>query len=172
MVRGDLTDLTRQLDRMLGPDPQGAQRLAVRDDYLGDFPAEDYASVFVEAVRRVLDEASPTQSQEAPDTEVEAEEEAFESDAATPQDGWIMLRAWSAYRPLIIRMGLHLLGTICGLLAFATALAGGPALPIALLVWPVWRVRSDRFARAHPAGAGGPPCWQSGMALAWCWPSP
>ena len=133
VVRGDLTDLTRQLDRMLGPDPQVAQRLAVRDDYLGDFPAEDYASVFVKAVRRVLDEASPTQSQEAPDTEVEAEEETSESGTATPQDGWILLRAWSAYRPLIIRMGLHLLGTICGVLAFAIALAGGPALPIALL---------------------------------------
>ena len=38
---------------MLGPDPLREQRLALRADYLGDFPAEHYADAFVDAVRHV-----------------------------------------------------------------------------------------------------------------------
>jgi len=53
VLRGDLTDLDEQLDAMLGPDPLRKDRLALRADYLGDFPAERYADAFVEAVRDV-----------------------------------------------------------------------------------------------------------------------
>src|SRR5829696_1755806 len=51
VIRGDLGNLSRALDDMLGDDPLAAQRAATRVDYLGNFPAESYASAFVEAVR-------------------------------------------------------------------------------------------------------------------------
>ncbi len=51
VVRGDLADLDDRLDQMLGPDPLAPERARIRVDYLGDFPAEGYASAFVDAVR-------------------------------------------------------------------------------------------------------------------------
>ena len=53
VVRGDFADLEAQLDRMLGVDPLAATRTAIRVDYLGDFPADNYAAAFVDSVRHV-----------------------------------------------------------------------------------------------------------------------
>ena len=53
VVRGDLADLDDRLDQMLGADPLAPERARIRVDYLGDFPAEGYASAFVDAVRHV-----------------------------------------------------------------------------------------------------------------------
>ncbi|MFC7622006.1 CDP-glycerol glycerophosphotransferase family protein [Microlunatus sp. GCM10028923] len=47
----DLVELDRVLDDLLGADPHAAVRAEIRADYLGDFPAEGYADVFVDGVR-------------------------------------------------------------------------------------------------------------------------
>ena len=67
LIHADLSDLDRQLARMLGEDPLAGQRRAVRNDYLGNFPVEGYASAFVHAVRDVLaaGKPKPGASQEA-----------------------------------------------------------------------------------------------------------
>lgn len=52
VVERDLANLDGLLAEMLGPDPMRARRSDIRADYLGDFPHEGYASVFVDAARR------------------------------------------------------------------------------------------------------------------------
>ena len=53
VIRGDLADLDAQLERLLGADPLARQRADIRADYLGDFPADNYAAAFVDAVHNV-----------------------------------------------------------------------------------------------------------------------
>lgn len=47
-------DLTAPLRDLLGPDPKAAERAAVRTYYLGPWPAEGYADVFVDAARDAI----------------------------------------------------------------------------------------------------------------------
>jgi hypothetical protein len=69
VVRADLADLDRQLENMLGPDPLAGQRADIRADYLGDFPPDNYAAAFVDAVRHVsrksMEDMEDDQSEDA-----------------------------------------------------------------------------------------------------------
>lgn len=53
VIDGDLANLDPILDDLLGADPHAPVRAEIRADYLGDFPTEGYADVFVDAVREV-----------------------------------------------------------------------------------------------------------------------
>lgn len=53
VIDGDLANLDPVLDDLLGEDPHREVRARIRADYLGDFPADGYADVFVSAVREV-----------------------------------------------------------------------------------------------------------------------
>lgn len=88
VVRADLSDLGEALDSMLGADPLASRRASIKIDYLGDFPAATYASVFVDAVRaecgaggHAMDEATDNEEIEATKAE-EAEAEALEAGGA------------------------------------------------------------------------------------------
>jgi CDP-glycerol glycerophosphotransferase (TagB/SpsB family) len=59
VLDGSLANLDRTLDLMLGDDPMAGRRVAVKADYLGDFPSEGYADVFIGAVRRLADSPRP-----------------------------------------------------------------------------------------------------------------
>lgn len=78
VVRGDLSDLDAALARMLGLDPLAVQRATIRADHLGDFPADGYASVFVNAVRVI---ASSLKLTDLPDL-VEPGDESRQATAA------------------------------------------------------------------------------------------
>jgi CDP-glycerol glycerophosphotransferase (TagB/SpsB family) len=142
VVRADLADLETQLEKMLGADPMAAQRADTRADYLGDFPADNYASAFVEAVghvsRKSLEDMEDDQAEEAG-----AEQGSRESEDARPpgdEDGGALPgRNWSRYAQLAARVGLDLAGTAFALGALATALADGPMwLTTVLAVLSVW----------------------------------
>ena len=121
VVRGDLGNLSTALDDMLGDDPLAAQRAATRVDYLGNFPAESYASAFVEAVRSV------GRKYAVEDNEA-AEEEPAEDNRA-PQ-----LRGIRRYQALVMNIGLDLLGTAMAAIALLSALLAGPKPLTAALV--------------------------------------
>ena len=121
VIRGDLGNLSPALDDMLGDDPLAAQRAATRVDYLGDFPAESYASAFVEAVRSV------GRKYAVEDNEA-AEEEPAEDNRA-PQ-----LRGIRRYQALVMNIGLDLLGTAMAAIALLSALLAGPKPLTAALV--------------------------------------
>lgn len=56
VIEGELTNLETVLDDLLGSDPHAEARRQVRDYYLGDFAGRaDYAEVFVEACRELVD---------------------------------------------------------------------------------------------------------------------
>ena len=168
VVRGDLADLTRQLDRMLGADPPGRpapggprrlpRRLPGRGLRVG--------------VRRSGPTGSWTRLRQPSHKRHRTRRSKPKRKHPSPMQrllrtDLILLRAGPPTARLIIRMGLHLLGTICGLLAFATALAGGPPCPIALLgLAACGDVRSDRFASSTPGGRWWAALLASGMALA------
>src|SRR5215213_3896654 len=122
VIRGDLGNLSRALDDMLGDDPLAAQRAATRVDYLGDFPAESYASAFVEAVRSV------GRKYAVEDNEAAEEEEPAEDNRASKPGG---IRR---YQPIVMTIGLDLLGTTMAAIALASALLTGPKPLTAALV--------------------------------------
>ena len=66
VVDGDLRDLDSALHTMLTTDPLATERVRLRTDYLGPFPAEGYSSAFVDAVTAVLD--APQQQREFDDS--------------------------------------------------------------------------------------------------------
>jgi CDP-glycerol glycerophosphotransferase (TagB/SpsB family) len=114
VVRGDLGNLGTALDDMLGDDPLAAQRAATRVDYLGNFSPESYGSAFVEAVRSVPRKRAVEEDDEA------ADEEPAEDDRA-PKPGGLR-----RYQPLVMSIGLDLLGTAMAAIAFGTALLASP----------------------------------------------
>ncbi len=144
VVRGDLTNLDDQLAQLLGPDPIAAQRLALRSDYLGDFAAEGYADVFVQAVRHVArqDRADLT-TEEQPDGEesvdpVTDDESGAEVEGSTEAEGNAEAvaptrRGFRRYARLVRRVGLNLGATAIALVALATALLAAPAWLTSLL---------------------------------------
>jgi CDP-glycerol glycerophosphotransferase (TagB/SpsB family) len=135
VVRSDLADLDGQLERMLGADPLAGQRADIRADYLGDFPAANYASGFVDAVRHVsrksMEDIEDDQSEDTGAEQGTPEEH----DRPPIEEGGGALpgRSWSAYAQLAARIGLHLAGTGIALLALAVALAQGPPWLTSLL---------------------------------------
>ena len=141
VVRADLADVDVQLERMLGADPLAQQRADIRADYLGDFPADTYASAFVDAVhhvsRKSLEDMEDDQAEETatePGGQEEDDKPAEDEDA-----GALPGRSWSKYAQLVARIGLDLAGTAIALLALAVALAGGPIwLITALAAVSVW----------------------------------
>jgi CDP-glycerol glycerophosphotransferase (TagB/SpsB family) len=142
VIRADLADLDSQLDQMLSADPLAAQRADIRADYLGDFPADNYASAFVEAVRHVSRKSmEDMEDDQAEDTGGE-QASRTEEDDRPPEDedgGALPGRNWSRYAQLAARVGLDLAGTAVALVALAVALAGGPMWLITLLaVLSVW----------------------------------
>ena len=135
VVRDDLADLDGQLERMLGADPLAGHRADIRADYLGDLPAANYASGFVDAVRHVsrkpMEDMEDDQSEDtgAEQGSPEEHDTLLEDEAGGPLPG----RSWSTYTQLGARIGLHLAGTAIALLALAVALAQGPAWLTSLL---------------------------------------
>jgi CDP-glycerol glycerophosphotransferase (TagB/SpsB family) len=165
VVRADLADLDAQLEKMLGVDPLAGQRTDIRADYLGDFPADNYASAFVDAVHNVS--RKPLEDMEDDETEDAATEQADRDEddkSAEEQDGEGALpgRSWSKYAQIAARVGLDLAGTAIALIALAVALAGGPSWVTALLaavsVWAAFQsvsgtvIRPDRWPRLLTEG--------------------
>ncbi|MET8837369.1 CDP-glycerol glycerophosphotransferase family protein [Micromonospora sp. NPDC004540] len=62
VLRRDVSNVDEVLTDLLDTDPKAAARWATRTRYLGDFPAESYAEVFLDAARRQLapDWTAPT----------------------------------------------------------------------------------------------------------------
>ncbi len=114
VVRGDLNNLDECLEQMLRSDPKAGVRAEIRVDYLGDFPAEHYASAFVDAVRDVASHPGGTDDEEE------------EQDADDGPDDATSV-SWASYRRLISGAGLSLLGTALSLGALAAALLEAPA---------------------------------------------
>jgi CDP-glycerol glycerophosphotransferase (TagB/SpsB family) len=145
VIRGDLADLDVQLEKMLGADPLAGRRADVRADYLGDLPADSYASTFVDAVRDISGKTIADiedDGSEEPDTEQrgrEGEERTEEKDAAVAQP----VRSLSRYRQIVTRVGLDLGATVIALIALAAALLGGSSglitLLAALSVWAAFQ---------------------------------
>ncbi|MFE9957662.1 CDP-glycerol glycerophosphotransferase family protein [Micromonospora sp. NPDC005299] len=54
VLRRDMSNVDEVLTELLDTDPKEAARWATRVRYLGDFPAESYAEVFLDAARRQL----------------------------------------------------------------------------------------------------------------------
>ncbi|MEU0154536.1 CDP-glycerol glycerophosphotransferase family protein [Micromonospora fulviviridis] len=54
VLRRDMSNVDEVLTELLETDPKAAARWATRARYLGDFPAESYAEVFLDAARRQL----------------------------------------------------------------------------------------------------------------------
>ncbi|MCW2810732.1 MAG: hypothetical protein JWP61_1190, partial [Friedmanniella sp.] len=143
IVRGDLADLETQLDAMLGPDPLVGRRREIRADYLGDFPAENYADAFVAAVRRATspledpthDRAALEGSEESPEAEKETKD-TEEDGASEDEDGEDARpsRNWGRYRRLVLRVGLDLAATAVALVALGCALLACPPVVTLVLV--------------------------------------
>jgi hypothetical protein len=55
VLQRDASNVGEVLDNLLGADPLADVRRAVKTYYLGDFPAEGYADVFLDEARRVID---------------------------------------------------------------------------------------------------------------------
>ncbi|NES31048.1 CDP-glycerol glycerophosphotransferase [Micromonospora terminaliae] len=54
VLRRDMSNVDEVLTELLDTDPKAAARWVTRSRYLGDFPAESYAEVFLDAARREL----------------------------------------------------------------------------------------------------------------------
>ncbi|HET9303311.1 MAG TPA: CDP-glycerol glycerophosphotransferase family protein [Propionibacteriaceae bacterium] len=156
VVQADLADLDAQLEKMLGEDPLAAQRADIRADYLGDFPADNYAAAFVNAVHNVS--RKPMEDMEDDQAEDAVPEGGREEDDRSAEDqdaGAAALpgRNWSRYAQIVARAGLDLGGTAIALLAFAAALARGPnwliVLLAALSLWAVFQSVSGDVIRPN-----------------------
>ena len=166
VVRGDLADLDDRLDEMLGADPLAPERARIRVDYLGDFPAEGYASAFVDAVRHVTGKSMEDMSEDREDRGDDNGAGEKPEDEDTPEEDSDSGRAagptLSRYARLAARAGLDLLGTVFALAAFTVALADGPpSLATAFAVLSIWAafqsvassvVRPGRWSRLITEG--------------------
>ncbi|WP_216592553.1 CDP-glycerol glycerophosphotransferase family protein [Verrucosispora sioxanthis] len=65
VLRRDMADLDDVLTRLLDTDPLAEARWVTRRRYLGDFPVDSYAEVFLAAARRELDPAWTAPAQRA-----------------------------------------------------------------------------------------------------------
>jgi CDP-glycerol glycerophosphotransferase (TagB/SpsB family) len=142
VIRADLADMDVQLEKMLGTDPLACQRADIRADYLGDFPADNYASAFVDAVRHVSRKSMEDIDEDDQSQDAGAQPGGHEEDERPPEDedgGALPGRNWSKYAQLAARVGLDLAGAAIALLALAVALVDGPVwLTTVLAVVAVW----------------------------------
>ncbi|WP_417218655.1 CDP-glycerol glycerophosphotransferase family protein [Arthrobacter sp.] len=88
LLASDLTNIDSMLDQLLGEDPLRARRAELRDDYLGDFPTDSYADVFIQAARETIEQRHAEQLDEAPasvdNTDVDADAENLSAEAQAP----------------------------------------------------------------------------------------
>ncbi len=112
VIEGDASNLSAALDSMLGSDPLALERRAVRNDYLGDFPAEGYADVFVDRAREIIDQR-PTGAL------------VKETAAAETDDGGVKLTLGAVRRQLAVAARDVTTGGLA-LLTFVAALLGAP----------------------------------------------
>jgi CDP-glycerol glycerophosphotransferase (TagB/SpsB family) len=153
VIRADLADLDSQLEKMLGVDPLAGQRTDIRADYLGDFPADNYASAFVDAVhnvsRKPMEDMEDDQAEDAATEQAGQDED--EASAVEDDGGALPGRSWSKYAQIAARVGLDLGGTAVALIALAVALAGGPnwltVLFVAVSVWAAFQSVSGSVIR-------------------------
>ena len=147
VVRGDLSDLDQTIDRMITEDPLASARTRYREDYLGPFPADRYASAFVDAVCAILE--SPWQARESydsedtvvlsgvktgdaadPDGELDTGQEPDDRDGRTENGA----RLSGYYKQLLTkRRRLHQASVILALLALVAAILGVPA-PVTMVL--------------------------------------
>ena len=85
VVQQDLGDLAGSLALMLGSDPLATARRAQREDYLGAFPAQGYASAFVEAVEAVV--SAPQRARASDQSADEAVLRAVDASSTGTDDG-------------------------------------------------------------------------------------
>jgi CDP-glycerol glycerophosphotransferase (TagB/SpsB family) len=164
IIRGDLADLDAQLEKLLGADPLARQRADIRADYLGDFPADNYAAGFIDAVHNVSRKSMEDMEDDQDDAAAEQAGRG-EDDGLAEQDagaGALPGRNWSKYAQIAARAGLDLGGTATAMLALAVALAGGPSWLITLLaalaLWAAFQsvsssiITRDRWPRLLTEG--------------------
>lgn len=65
LLASDLGNIEAVLAQLLGPDPLQARRAELREDYLGDFPIETYASAFIQAAQETIEKRHTATSVEA-----------------------------------------------------------------------------------------------------------
>jgi CDP-glycerol glycerophosphotransferase (TagB/SpsB family) len=166
VIRADLADLDAQLEKLLGDDPLAGQRADIRADYLGDFPADNYAAAFVDAVhnvsRKSMEDMEDDQADDAAAEQTGRDEDDKSAEEQDAGAGALPGRSWSKYAQIAARAGLDLGGTAIALLALAVALAGGPnwliALLAALAVWAAFQsvsstvIAPDRWPRLLTEG--------------------
>jgi CDP-glycerol glycerophosphotransferase (TagB/SpsB family) len=164
VISGDLADLDAQLEKLLGADPLARQRADIRADYLGDFPADNYAAAFVDAVHNVSRKSMEDMEDDQDDAAAE-QAGRDEDDRSAEQDagaGALPGRNWSKYAQIVARAGLDLGGTAIAMLALAVALPGGSGWLITLLaalaLWAAFQsvsssvIARDRWARLLTEG--------------------
>ena len=129
VIEGDTSNLSAALDSMLGPDPLALERRAVRNDYLGDFPAEGYSDVFVARAREIIDHRRTGEL---------VDEAAAEGDT---EDSGVRLTLGAVRRQLAVAArdvttgGLALVTFVAALLGAPRGLTiGGALLTMALVV--------------------------------------
>ena len=122
---------------MLGDDPLAGQRADIRADYLGDFPADNYAAAFVDAVhnvsRKPMEDMEDDQATMPGPSRPAAMRTTRSAEEKTPVRAHCLGVAGPSTRQIAARAGLDLGGTAIALVALAVALAGGPAWLITLL---------------------------------------
>ena len=145
-MRGDLSDLDQTIDRMITEDPLASARARYREDYLGPFPADRYASAFVDAVCAILESPSagarvvrlrghrgPLRGRDrrrAPDGELDTDQEPDDRDGRTENGA----RLSGYYKQLLTkRRRLHQASVILALLALVAAILGVPA-PVTMVL--------------------------------------
>lgn len=94
LLESDCRNVDSVLNAMLGADPLRARRSELREDYLGDFPEEDYAAAFIDAARHTIEHRHVAEPVEAPDTtedaiadpdvEVDPDESTEDAESTTP----------------------------------------------------------------------------------------
>lgn len=150
VVRADLTDLDDRLTEMLGADPLAPTRLALRADYLGDFPPEGYADAFVEAVRDAgrrrrddvgdEEQTDPAEvSEPGPDDDGGGDTDGGEGGEGGDEATTAGRVGIARYRQLALRVGLDLAATAIALVALGAALLPAPAwVPALVGLLSVW----------------------------------
>ena len=156
VLRGDLAGLEATLACMLTDDPMRPARERSREDYLGAFPADGYATYFVEAVRTVLEaprqqreseEGLGDQDQETDDgaeDETDGAAEPAEVDEKLAKAGVALgygtstpaaaRGAWARYVRLLTKpRRFNQVGSLLAIGALVSALLGSPgAIPLVL----------------------------------------
>ena len=119
----DAVNLNEVLDAMLGADPLAGTRDALRTDYLGNFPVEGYADVFVRAARDVVETGRRKPSQPQADAAL-SELGGTTADAA--DDGVPSLEGTGSRR-LLLTTARTLLPTAGAVLTYCLVLLGADA---------------------------------------------